>query len=346
MFDLVSKDSCRINKLEHIQQISGNIEHQDLISAFLRSLGDTSVLSETLFSLHLQRCSQLKRVRLWRKKTVVKEMSLCERRVRIAAGWDASRNYAFVICSSMWSVESVSSLNPLIKPRLDPTNQTPSDSSMFSKVNYIVSVNLTHSHHIFLPCSFEIKARAQCTESGLIKRGAAEPRDSAVGSSLEPLTLLQPAEASSGLACCVTSALQLMEAAEKPQCWANKVYKVQSTNSVPVARKYASGSHKQSASSAAGNYMNDLELHLQKHVSCRQLKAQIGSVDLTEARVAGSYGRADGGQQREQLSPRLLAPQNVAKWDSGQDVVTRGGRNPVSRSPRSAFPKSSISAFK
>lgn len=344
MFDLVSKDSCRINKLDHIQQISGNIEHQDLISAFLRSLGDTSVLSETLFSLHLQRCSQLKRVRLWR--TVVKEMSLCERRGRIAAGWDASRNYAFVIRSSMWSVESVSSLNPLIKPRLDPTNQTPSDSSMFSKVNYIVSVNLTHSHRIFLPCSFEIKARAQCTESGLIKRGAAEPRDSAVGSSLEPLTLLQPAEASSGLACCVTSALQLMEAAEKPQCWANKVYKVQSTNSVPVARKYASGSHKQSASSAAGSYMNDLDLHLQKHVSCRQLKAQIGSVDLTEARVAGSYGRADGGQQREQLSPRLLAPQSVAKWDSGQDVVTRGERNPVSRSPRSAFPKSSISAFK
>lgn len=244
----------------------------------------------------------------------------------------------------MWSVENVSSLNPLIKPRLDPTNQTPSDSSMFSKVNYIVSVNLTHSHHIFLPCSFEIKARAECTESGLIKRRAAEPGDSAVGSSLEPLTLLQPAEASSGLVCCVTSALQLTEAAEKPQ-WTNEVDKVQSTNSVPVARTHIGGSHKQSASSAAGSRMNDLDLHLQKHVSCQQLKAQIGSVDLTEARGAGSYGRADGGQRREQLSPWPLAPQSVAIWDWGQDVVTRGGRNPVSRPSRSAFPKSSISAF-
>lgn len=259
MFYLVSKDSCCIDKLYHIQQISGNIEHQDLISAFLRFLGDTSVLSETFFFLHLLR----KCVRLWRKKMAVKEMSLCERRWRIAAGWDTSTNDVFVIRSSMWSsLENVSSLNPLIKPRLDPTNQTPSDSSMFSKVNYIISVNLTHSHHIFLPCSFEIKARAQCTESGLIKRGAAEPRDSAVGSSLEPLTLPQPAEASSGLACCVISALQLTEAAEKPQCLTNEVEKVQSTNSVLVARTHIGGSHKQSASSAVGSYMNDLDLHL------------------------------------------------------------------------------------
>lgn len=99
MFYLVSKDSCCIDKLYHIQQISGNIEHQDLISAFLRFLGDTSVLSETLFSLHLLR----KCVRLWRKKMAVKEMSLCERRWRIAAGWDTSTNNAFVIRSSMWS---------------------------------------------------------------------------------------------------------------------------------------------------------------------------------------------------------------------------------------------------
>lgn len=145
MFYLVSKDSRCIDKLYHIEQISGNVEH--LISAFLRSLSDVSVLPETLFSLHLQRCSQLKCVRVWRKKTAVKEMSLCERRWRMAAGWDASTNDAFMIRSSMWSpLENVSSLNPLIKQRLDPTNQTPSDSSMFSKVYYIISVNLTHSH--------------------------------------------------------------------------------------------------------------------------------------------------------------------------------------------------------
>lgn len=159
-------------------------------------------------------------------------------------------------------LESVSSLNPLIKPRLDLTHQTPLDSSMFSKVNYIISVNLTHSRHIFLPCSFEIKARAECTESGLIKRGAAEPRDCAVGSSLEPLTPLQPAEASSGLACCVISALQLTEAAEKPQCRSNEVDKVQSSSCVPVAGTHVEGSHKQSAFSAAGSYMNYLDLHL------------------------------------------------------------------------------------
>lgn len=168
-----------------------------------------------------------------------------------------------MIPSSMWSpLENVSSLNPLIKPRLDPTNQTPSDSSMFSKVNYIISVNMTQSHHSYVLCSFEMKARAEYTDLGLIKRGAAEPRDSAVGSSLEPLTLPQPAEASSGLACCVISALQLTEATEKPQCPTNRVDKVQSTNSVPVAGTDVGGSRKQSASSAVGSYMNDLDLHL------------------------------------------------------------------------------------
>lgn len=66
-------------------------------------------------------------------------------------------------------------------------------------------------------------------------------------------------------------------------------------------------------------------------------------MDLTEARVAGSYGRADEGEHREQLSPWLLEPQSVAIWDSRQDVVTRGGRNPVSRiqrSPRLPYPLS------
>lgn len=38
-------------------------------------------------------------------------------------------------------------------------------------------------------------------------------------------------------------------------------------------------------------------------------------MDLTEARVAGSCGRVDGGKHREQLSPWLLAPQSVAIWD-------------------------------
>lgn len=33
-------------------------------------------------------------------------------------------------------------------------------------------------------------------------------------------------------------------------------------------------------------------------------------MDLTEARGAGSYGRANGGKHREQLSPWLLAPQS------------------------------------
>lgn len=84
----------------------------------------------------------------------------------------------------------------------------------------------------------------------------------AAGSSLEPLTLLQPAKGSSGLACCVTSALQLTEAAEKPQCRTNEVDKVQSTNATPVAGTHVSGSHKQSASSAVGSWMNDLDLHL------------------------------------------------------------------------------------
>lgn len=114
---------------------------------------------------------------------------------------------------------------------------------MFSKVSYLISVNLINSHHIFLPCTFEIMAKAECTESGLTKREAAEPRDSAVGSSLEPLTLLQTAEASSGLACCVISALQLTEAAEKPLCLTNEVDKGQSTNSAPVARTHVGGSH-------------------------------------------------------------------------------------------------------
>lgn len=53
----------------------------------------------------------------------------------------------------------------------------------------------------------------------------------------------------------------------------------------------------------------------------------------------------DGGKRREQLSPWRRAPLRVAMRDSGQDVVTGGGWNPVSRSPRSAFPKSSISSF-
>lgn len=64
MFYLVSKDSCRMDKLYQIEQISGNVDHPDLISAFLGSLGDISVLLETLFSLHLLGCSQLKCVRL------------------------------------------------------------------------------------------------------------------------------------------------------------------------------------------------------------------------------------------------------------------------------------------
>lgn len=153
--------------------------------------------------------------------------------------------------------KNVSALNPLIKPRLDPTNQTPSDPSTFSKVNSIISVNLTHS--IFLPCSLEIKARAECTDSGLIKGGGGgSGHVTAVGSSPEPLSSL----ASSGLACCVISALQLTEAAEKPQRSTNEVDKVRSTNSLPVARTHISGSHKQSASSAAGSYMNDLGLRL------------------------------------------------------------------------------------
>lgn len=114
----------------------------------------------------------------------------------------------------------------------------------------------------------------------------------AVGSSPEPLSLLP---ASSGLACCVISAFQLTEAAEKPPRSTNEVDKVQSTNSIPGARTHISGSHKQSASSAAGSYMNDLGLH--QRISCRRLKAQIGSEDLTEARVAGSYGGARGGRR-------------------------------------------------
>lgn len=66
---------------------------------------------------------------------------------------------------------------------------------MFSKVSYIISVNVAHSHHIFLLAALKLR-RELSAESGLIKRGAAEPRDAAVGSSLEPLALLQPAEAS------------------------------------------------------------------------------------------------------------------------------------------------------
>lgn len=107
-----------------------------------------------------------------------------------------------------------------------------------------------------------MKARAACTEPGSVKKGATEPGDSAVGGSLDPPTLLHPAEASSGLARSVISALQLTEAAEKHQRPTNEVDKVQSTNAVPVARTRVGGSHKQSASSAAGSYMNDLDLHL------------------------------------------------------------------------------------
>lgn len=166
----------------------------------------------------------------------------------------------------------------------------------------------------------------------------------AVGCGFEPLTLLQPAEASPGLACRVISALQLTEAAEKPQCLTNEVDMVQSTNSVPVARTHVGGSHKQSASSAAGSYMNDLDLHLQKHVSCRQLKAQIGSVDVTEARVAGSYGRADGGKHREQAVTVGAGTTECGNMRLRTGCCDKRTESSV-WSPCSVFPKSAISAF-